>query len=118
MKNRTMTSTHSLLQYSKEKRQNLTWGGYVMTTTNEEQYLKLCKHVLKYGQDRADRTKTGTRSVFGYQMRFDLTKSFPLLTTKRIPFRLIVSELLWFLKGDTNIRYQIGRASCRKRRKR
>ncbi len=76
-----------------------------MTTSNEEQYLNLCKHVLKYGQDRGDRTGTGTRSVFGYQMRFDLSKSFPLLTTKRIPFRLIVSELLWFLKGDTNIRY-------------
>ncbi len=52
-----------------------------------------------------DRTGTGTVSVFGYQMRFDLREGFPLLTTKRVPFRLIASELLWFIKGDTNIRY-------------
>lgn len=76
-----------------------------MTNLNEEQYLQLCQYVLDHGIDRSDRTGTGTRSVFGYQMRFNLADQFPLLTTKRVPFKLIVSELLWFLKGDTNIRY-------------
>ena len=70
-----------------------------------KQYLDLCKHVLNNGIVKDDRTGTGTISTFGYQMRFDLQKGFPLLTTKRIPFRLIASELLWFIKGDTNIRY-------------
>ncbi|WP_246569058.1 thymidylate synthase [Allobacillus halotolerans] len=60
---------------------------------------------MENGSDRDDRTKTGTRSIFGYQMRFDLNENFPLLTTKKVPLRLIVSELLWFIKGDTNIRY-------------
>ncbi|MFG6148744.1 thymidylate synthase [Halobacillus sp. B23F22_1] len=73
--------------------------------TNEEQYLNLCQEVLSNGAVKGDRTGTGTKSLFGYQMRFDLQEGFPLLTTKRIPFRLIVSELLWFIKGDTNIRY-------------
>ncbi|MCA0970406.1 thymidylate synthase [Halobacillus litoralis] len=72
---------------------------------NEQQYLNLCKHVLGQGAYKEDRTGTGTYSVFGYQMRFDLSEGFPLLTTKRVPFRLIASELLWFIKGDTNIRY-------------
>lgn len=72
---------------------------------NEEQYLQLLRHVLHAGTRKDDRTGTGTISIFGYQMRFDLNEGFPLLTTKRIPFRLIVSELLWFMKGDTNIRY-------------
>jgi len=71
----------------------------------EYAYLDLCKHVLKNGIKKEDRTGTGTISTFGYQMRFDLQKGFPLLTTKRIPFRLVASELLWFLKGDTNIQY-------------
>ena len=61
--------------------------------------------ILKQGNEKGDRTGTGTMSVFGYQMRFDLKKDFPLLTTKKIPFHLIASELLWFIKGDTNIRY-------------
>ncbi|WP_138417067.1 thymidylate synthase [Aquibacillus sediminis] len=74
-------------------------------TTDEQAYLDLCKHVLTNGSTKEDRTKTGTRSVFGYQMRFNLANGFPLLTTKRVPFRLIASELLWFIKGDTNIRY-------------
>lgn len=73
--------------------------------TNEHVYLDLCHHVLDKGVKRDDRTNTGTYSVFGYQMRFDLQKGFPLLTTKSVPFRLIASELLWFIKGDTNIRY-------------
>ena len=69
-----------------------------------KQYLDLCKHVLENGTEKGDRTGTGTYSTFGYQMRFDLQKGFPLLTTKKTAFRLIVSELLWFLKGDTNVR--------------
>ncbi|MGE7835072.1 thymidylate synthase [Viridibacillus arvi] len=69
-----------------------------------QQYLRLCQHILDEGNDKGDRTGTGTRSVFGYQMRFDLQKGFPLLTTKRTAFRLIATELLWFLKGDTNVR--------------
>lgn len=68
-----------------------------------KQYLELCKHILEYGVEKGDRTGTGTKSVFGYQMRFDLSKGFPLMTTKKTAFRLIVSELLWFLKGDTNV---------------
>lgn len=71
----------------------------------ENAYLNMCRHVLETGGKKEDRTGTGTYSVFGYQMRFDLSKGFPLLTTKRIPFRLIASELLWFINGDTNIRY-------------
>lgn len=72
---------------------------------NEQAYLDMCKHVLKEGNSKEDRTGTGTLSVFGHQMRFDLKEGFPLMTTKRVPFRLIASELLWFMKGDTNIRY-------------
>ena len=68
-------------------------------------YLELLRDVLDNGVRKEDRTGTGTLSVFGRQMRFDLSKGFPLLTTKRVPFRLIVSELIWFLRGDTNIRY-------------
>ena len=68
-------------------------------------YFDLCQYILENGTKKEDRTGTGTISVFGYQMRFNLQEGFPLLTTKRIPFRLIVSELLWFLKGDTNLRY-------------
>lgn len=69
-----------------------------------EQYLELCRHIKDYGVLKEDRTGTGTKSVFGYQMRFDLEKGFPLLTTKKIAFRLVVSELLWFIKGDTNVK--------------
>lgn len=71
----------------------------------EESYLELGRTILKDGFDKSDRTGTGTKSIFGYQMRFDLSKGFPLLTTKRVPFSLIKSELLWFIKGDTNIKY-------------
>lgn len=71
----------------------------------EQEYLSLLERIMDEGVDRDDRTGTGTRSVFGHQMRFDLSKGFPLLTTKRVSFNLIKSELLWFLKGDTNIKY-------------
>jgi thymidylate synthase len=74
-------------------------------THPEIAYLNLLQHILDNGVKREDRTGTGTYSVFGYQMRFDLSKGFPLLTTKRVPFKLVASELLWFIKGDTNIRY-------------
>ncbi|KLL03415.1 MAG: thymidylate synthase [Mycoplasmataceae bacterium CE_OT135] len=72
-----------------------------------EEYLRICRLVLQKGQKKKDRTETGTISYFGTKMEFDLKKGFPLLTTKKISFRLIAHELLWFIRGDTNIKYLV-----------
>ncbi|MFM1876597.1 MAG: hypothetical protein RL266_2334, partial [Bacteroidota bacterium] len=70
-----------------------------------KQYHDLLRHVMETGTVKSDRTGTGTKSVFGYQMRFDLREGFPVVTTKKLHLRSIIHELLWFLKGDSNIKY-------------
>jgi len=71
----------------------------------DREYLKLLEHIMENGATKTDRTGTGTKSVFGYQMRFDLSEGFPLLTTKKVPMKSIIHELLWFMRGDSNLKY-------------
>src|SRR2546428_5562281 len=70
-----------------------------------QQHLQLVRHILDHGTKKSDRTGTGTRSIFGYQLRFDLNTGFPLVTTKKVHLRSIIYELLWFLRGETNVRW-------------
>jgi thymidylate synthase len=73
----------------------------------DRQYKELLDHILRFGVDKADRTGTGTKSIFGWQIRHDMKEGFPLLTTKKVAFKIMVTELLWFLRGDTNIKYLV-----------
>ena len=76
-----------------------------MANELERQYKELLEHIINFGVEKTDRTGTGTKSIFGWQIRHNMQKGFPLLTTKKMAWKQIVSELLWFLRGDTNIKY-------------
>ena len=91
-------------KYPKQKYRFLTYVDDDTDSTNEfdNEYLRLCNKVLEHGEERNDRTGTGTYSIFGDQMRFDIRKYIPVLTTKRIPWKSCIEELLWFLRGDTD----------------
>ncbi len=78
-----------------------------MNSAIDIQYKKLLETILEFGSDKEDRTGTGTRSIFGYTIRHNMANGFPLLTTKRMPIKTIATELQWFLKGDTNIKYLV-----------
>ena len=73
----------------------------------DKQYLQLVQDILDYGVEKQDRTGTGTKSIFGYTIRHNMKDGFPLLTTKKMPFKTITTELLWFLRGDTNIKFLV-----------
>ena len=90
-----------------EKRKELMKNMGIKNNTLDKQYITLLQSILDYGVEKQDRTGTGTKSIFGYTIRHNMKDGFPLLTTKKMPFRLIATELLWFLRGDTNIKYLV-----------